>query len=98
VRPTLESIEKADPIADVKKAIEKKDFRFAAVRGYSLVVPGIETASITDDKVWVIEGTSDTGDSRLNRVAHEYAHRYNGELRSLLPNQSLQPTPRANEK
>ena len=81
VRPTIESIQDADPVLDAKLAIKQKDFRLAAIYGYSLTVPGLKNTGLAyehPEKVWIIEGTSDNKQTELNHLAAKYAETYNG--------------------
>jgi hypothetical protein len=92
---TLREIEKADPVFDLKVALKRKDFRFVGIRGYTLEVPGIERKDIlTRYGIKVIEGTSDAivdkEDGRLQKLARDYAKRYNALLMEYLDNNGTQ--------
>ena len=79
----------ADPIADARKAIKEGDMQFLAVRGYTILVPGISdfreeyAAKYT---YRIIEGTSDTFSSPNEEMVQvqvwDYAKKYNQTLLS----------------
>jgi hypothetical protein len=81
----LKWIETASPENDAKSAIERKDYRLRAVYGYALVIPGVAQEDYEKVKklygIYPIEGTSDSINSsehaRLNKLATEYALKYN---------------------
>ena len=81
----LKWLESANPELDAKRAIDRKDFRLRAVYGYILLAPGVDQRDYNEYKKTFgfnpIEGTSDSlinGEhARLNRLASEYAFRYN---------------------
>ncbi len=78
-------IYEANPVDDVKKAVEVNDFRFLGVYGYSLIVPGLKLECIDiEQDVKPIEGTSDSYSSyeeeKFNAVAKIYADYYNFQL------------------
>lgn len=78
-------LEEANPIVDAQKAIKNNDYKFKAVYGYALIIPGIEPKKqkhIADQYgVSPIEGTSDdisgNDHARLINLAYEYAETYN---------------------
>ena len=83
----LEKYLTADAVADVRKAIDAGDLRFLAVRGYTVLVPGVpnfEERFAGKYSYRVIEGTSDTvsgpADRELQMQVREYAKRYNQTL------------------
>ena len=73
---------KADPAEDVEDAINREDYRFRGIYGYSISVPGVDTScwSITKN-VSPILGTSDAvigyEHSKLIAIARAYARTYN---------------------
>lgn len=81
----LKWLETADAEFDAIKAIERKDFRLRAIYGYTLSIPGLDQNICTEYKTkfgfYPIEGTSDhfnnVEHARLNRLAIDYAFRYN---------------------
>lgn len=82
----------ADVTADVSSAVSKKDFRFVGVMGFAMIVPGVpDYAQKYSDKygVRLIENTSDCIEGpqheELQRVAREYAEKYNRILLTKLP-------------
>ena len=86
---SLEWVDEADPVADSQNAIEREDFRFKGVYGYSLYVPGVPNDCILGSEgrnkiVAPIEGTSDAIPSyeyaRLQAIATEYAEWYNMQI------------------
>jgi hypothetical protein len=83
----LEKYLTADAVADVRKAIDAGDFRFLAVRGYTVLVPGVpnfEERFAGKYSYRIIEGTSDTvagpADRELQMQVRDYAKRYNQTL------------------
>lgn len=83
---SLAQVKGANAEADLKRAIAKGDLRFIAVNGVAAgVVPGTREDGL--DRPFIealgkrsIQGTSDTGDIRLNELAWAYARAYNREL------------------
>ena len=81
----LRWVERADPIADAKAAIERRDFVLLGVRGYTWLIPGVEEPQKFEyrDKygMKLIEGTDDVvlwpEHQRLIRLATKYAEIYN---------------------
>ena len=81
----LRWVEKADPIADAKAAIERKDFALLSVRGYTWRIPGVEESKKFEygEKYGkrFIEGTDDVvlgaEHQRLIKLATKYAEKYN---------------------
>lgn len=73
--------ETANIEAEVERAIQAGDFRFMAVMGIGLLVPGVPPAEWADGNVQVIRGTSDAMESSSHRrfvvAAEDYAERYN---------------------
>ena len=83
----LRDLEHQDPIVECRSAVKRGDWRFLAVRGYSISIPGLET----NQSLWgnsslqrVIAGTSDYVTSeeqwRLQFVAHKFATEFNLEM------------------
>lgn len=79
----------ADPAADALKAYQKDDLRFLAVRGYTVIVPGIpdfQEKFASKYTYRVIEGTSDAlsgpADRKLQLGVRDYAKKYNQALLS----------------
>lgn len=86
--PNIEKLRwvvKADPVRDATQAIMKNDFRFRAVQGYSVILPGVperEWQRYTKKYgIIVIEGTTDSFGCaehvRLHLLAVKYAEKYN---------------------
>ncbi len=88
--PKLTRYAAADPIADCRAAIARREFRFLAVGGMADTIPGfphfksryLRGPSHPQGYTYrVIDGTSEfvtgTEDIRLQGVAAEYAARYN---------------------
>jgi hypothetical protein len=81
----LRWVEMADPIADAKAAIGRKDFSLLGVRGYTWRIPGIEESKKFEysEKYGkrLIEGTDDVvlgpEHQRLIQLATKYAESYN---------------------
>ncbi len=78
----LSWIEDADPQSDFWKAVEKNDYRFIALYGYSSYVPGVPKGCIPEHKDRNhLEGTSDAianyRHARLIAIATAYAEHYN---------------------
>ena len=85
---------KANPLDDFKEAIERDDYRFVGVYGYSLTVPGVKLKCIDAAKdVKPIEGTSDSSSSyeeeKFNAIAKVYADYYNFQLIKYLEDKRL---------
>ena len=75
----------ANPLEDFKESVNRDDYRFVGVYGYSLTVPGVKLKCIEIDKdVKPIEATSDSDSSyeeeKFNAVAKVYAAYYNFQL------------------
>jgi len=90
----LRRIKNASPTDDAYEAIRRNDFRFLAVKGYALTVPGIDDYHEwfgLKHKYRIIEGTTDTPrdneDFRLQDRAIEYAKSYNLVIRDYLAKQ-----------
>jgi hypothetical protein len=68
----------------LNQAIAAKDYRFLAIRGYSIEVPGVEEAAIKVVGYVVIPGTSDEllgdADRDFQQNAAKYAQIYNSLL------------------
>jgi hypothetical protein len=80
----LKQYETANPDAEFQLAIKKGDFRFLAIRGYTLIVPGVEDYKSKYARKYsyrILQGTSDVvngpEDLRLQAAAQRYAERYN---------------------
>jgi outer membrane lipoprotein LolB len=81
----LEWVEKADPIGDARKAVDRGEFALLGVNGYTWTIPGIEDSKKFELRknygLKIIEGTSDVvqGEehNRLQGLATEYAKKYN---------------------
>jgi hypothetical protein len=74
----------ADPVKDARDAIRRDDFRFLAVKGFTISVPGIESHEqqlVKHYKYRVIEGTSDAvidlEEREIQNKVIEYAAQYN---------------------
>lgn len=79
----------ADPYSDFTNAIEREDYRFIGIYGYSLSVPGVSLNCINvETDVRSIEGTSDTNSSfeeaKFNALAKVYAEYYNFQMKKYL--------------
>ena len=82
-RIETQNLRNADPVSDLNHAIKNKDYRFKAVYGFALEVPGISDF----DKKYPqygfnpMEGTSDHFDSKdaveFDIEAKKYAEKYN---------------------
>lgn len=77
----------ADAVVDAEAAMGKGDFRFLAVCGYTIVVPGVDDYKVkysTEYPYRIIEGTSDTiagpSDRELQLQVRDYAEKYNRTL------------------
>ncbi len=82
----------ANPEEDFQVSIERNDFRFMGVYGYSISVPGISMKCIdVNEDVNLISGTSDATESyeqRLfNAVAQVYSEEYNFKMKMYLQEQ-----------
>jgi hypothetical protein len=81
----LQWVEKADPVADAKKAVDRSEFTFLGVYGYTWTIPGVEDSKKFELRkkygLKIIEGTSDAlqGEEhkRLQGLATEYVKKYN---------------------
>ena len=81
----LRWIERVDPIADAKAAVERRDFVLLGVRGYTWLIPGVvESQKFEYRKKYglrLIEGTDDVvlglEHQRLIQLATKYAEKYN---------------------
>jgi len=81
----LRWIERANPIADAKEAISKRDFKLRAVCGAGLSIPGVDFKQYeliqNRHGYSILEGTSDVIVSeehlRLVHQAYIYAETYN---------------------
>ena len=84
----LRWVEHADAVADAAKALSLGDHRLVGVYGYTLIVPGIDSAKqssyVTRYGVRALEGTSDALESATHAAlvnkAKEYALRYNSYI------------------
>lgn len=73
-----------DPVADALEAIKQGDLRFLAVRGYTVIVPGVpdfQEKYAPKYTCRIIEGTSDAFSSSAERdvqlQVRDYAKKYN---------------------
>ena len=81
----LRWVEKADPIADAKAAVERNHYVLIGVHGYSWTMPGVTKSKQFEYRdrygVKLLEGTGDVilGEehARLIGLALEYAEKYN---------------------
>jgi hypothetical protein len=81
----LQWVEKADPIGDARKAVDRGEFALLGLDGYTGTIPGIEDSKKFELRkqygLRLIEGTSDIvqGEEhkRLQGLAIEYAKNYN---------------------
>lgn len=81
----LRWLDGADPIADAKAALDRKDFRLVGVNGYTWIMPGVpESLKFEYKKKYgmrILEGTSDNLLNKehewLDALAYNYAERYN---------------------
>lgn len=81
----LRKIEKANPGADVKRAIARNDLRFKAFGGNSVVIPGVEAEDYEKygkyaggvDFLWFGDVVSGYEHGRLLAIARHYAQVYN---------------------
>lgn len=74
----------ADPVADALEAIKQGDLHFLAVRGYTVIVPGVpdfQQKYVPKYTYQIIEGTSDTFSNSAEREVQlqvrDYAKKYN---------------------
>jgi len=84
----------ANPLEDFKESVNRDDYRFVGIYGYSITVPGVKLKCIDVDKdVKLIEGTSDSYSSyeeeKFNAVAKVYADYYNFQLMKYLESKNL---------
>jgi len=81
---SLRWLDSADPHRDLNDSLARGDTRFVGVYGYTTVIPGVERSGAFRHGVRYLRGTSDALESReharLNRLAFEYARRYNQML------------------
>jgi hypothetical protein len=91
LRQRADSIEHLDVNRELALALARGDRRFIGVRGYVIIAPGVALGDPfypKQDQMRAVEGTSDhiwaPEVARLNRVASEYASRYNRLLLSRL--------------
>ena len=77
----------ASPERDAASALREGNAKFAAVRGFSYMAPGLgdrEQDVLGAGNFFVLEGTSDDlcseSHANLNRAAFEYAKKYNKVL------------------
>ena len=81
--PDLLRIEHAEPSIDLKEALQQHDFRFIAIMGYAVYVPGVDDYYENYERYGykIIEGTSDVIEDsehgRLIGIAIHYAEIYN---------------------
>lgn len=80
----------ANPINDAVDAYNEKDFRYLAITGYSLSIPGLPTSMISvanDQNKFKIIGNCEVteGQKHLNlcKLANKYAESYNIKLLNL---------------
>ena len=80
----LKSLKIENAVPDAFKAAESQDYRFLAMWGYALMVPGVDqdVDSIKNTYgIKIIEDTTDAPENpehaRLIQNAHEYATQYN---------------------
>ena len=84
----IQKLRNADPAKDLDRAIKKKDYRFKAIYGYALEVPGISNFEKKYSQYGLnpLEGTSDHFDNKeileFNIEAKKYAAKYNQLLES----------------
>ena len=83
----LEWLISANPMGDVETAIRSGNTKYAAVYGYTYMVPGMEAQEseiIGSKNFFAIEGTSDDlcseNHAKLNDLAFKYAKKYNSLL------------------
>ena len=59
----LQWVEKADPLADAKKAVDRREFTLLGINGYTWTIPGIDESKKFELRkkygLRIIEGTSD---------------------------------------
>ncbi|MCP5161202.1 MAG: hypothetical protein H6999_05005 [Hahellaceae bacterium] len=89
VREKMGWLYDANPNEDALSSISRGDYRFVAVYGYSLVIPGVPMdcfSSFAEIEKWTkpIDGTSDAVDNyehaKLNEIARVYAGWYNVQI------------------
>jgi len=88
-RDALNQLISMEPEIEVKASINKNDFRFIGIYGYSLYAPNVERKCVKIKyDIKPIKGTTDATDNyeqRLfNSVAHAYASEYNSILKHYL--------------
>jgi hypothetical protein len=89
--PQIKSLESADRVKDVTTAVAAGDTRFVGVMGVGPVIPGAPewVRERQQGNVRFIPNTSDAIESRqhekLQRVAHDYAQKYNEILLRKVP-------------
>lgn len=101
----LERLKSADPVSDLRAAIQKGDYRFIGLMGYMLYVPGVQQDKFyqkhkAEFGVKVITGTSDFFEipeqEELARVGGAYAEKYNQLLLKKIAGRSFQELLREN--
>lgn len=77
----------SDPVLDARKAIQEGDLQFLAIRGYTVIVPGVpdfRDRLAGEYGYRVIEGTSDivssSAERKLQLGVRDYAEQYNRAL------------------
>lgn len=81
----LRWVERAEPIADAKAAVERKNFVLLGVHGYTWLIPGVKESQKFEYRekygMQLIEGTDDVvlgpEHGRLIGLATKYAEKYN---------------------
>lgn len=100
LRSELETLHINDPDQDMRKKMEKNDFRFVCICGFICYTPSVEKDNLKLVKIYgrrCLEGTSDGIDSeehgKLIGVAIDYADKYNSLLLKELkkdPNKAME--------
>lgn len=94
----LRSLRGRNPVDDAHQAIKREKILFLAVGGYGSHVPGIDTENCLVDRalVEIIQGTGDewttVEQQELQKVAYEYAFRFNTEIRMEFENREINGT------
>ncbi len=90
--PALRQFISKNPTALAKVAVSNGDLQFLGVRGYSVMVPGVDSQKCSADRgrVRVIDGTSDFScDPKVQGAANAFAQRYNVIIKAELDAQRI---------
>lgn len=83
----------ANPEEDAKTAFNNNNLTFMGIGGFVPMVPGVE--NFDPGMVYQIPETSDfIVDAQFQRIAHDYAERYNKEMLRLIEQKEIIPVPK----